>query len=208
VSDTPQSDKRVRGLLLAAIALRAANAPESAKVCEEVADHLGSLSAEHSSDGTITVQGYSFPASLAAQSPLGGLAEVLAEYDRIVDGRLDPRDAEADFVMRGSDWREIRKALRSSEHTHKAVQAGAEEQGNLRPGNESQASTSHERSTFAEGLRVASEHLKRAALDWTHPARGGFREESEACATCLLDEAENILTLADPSAKLTKEEKR
>lgn len=49
--------------------------------------------------------------SIAAASPLGGLAEVIAEYDRIVDERLDPRDAEADFVMRGSDWREIRKAL-------------------------------------------------------------------------------------------------
>ena len=36
-----------------------------------------------------------------------------SEYDGIVNGRLDPRDAEADFVMRGSDWREIRQALRS-----------------------------------------------------------------------------------------------
>ena len=46
-----------------------------------------------------------------APSPLGGLGDIITEYDRIVDGRLDPRDAEADFVMRGSDWREIRKAL-------------------------------------------------------------------------------------------------
>lgn len=42
-----------------------------------------------------------------APSPLGGFGEVLAEYDRITN-RLDPRDAEADFVMRGSDWRVIR----------------------------------------------------------------------------------------------------
>lgn len=36
------------------------------------------------------------------------VASVLTEYDGIVNGRLDPRDAEADFVMRGSDWRVIR----------------------------------------------------------------------------------------------------
>lgn len=52
----------------------------------------------------------------AAPSPIGGFTEVLAEYDRIVyggDGEipLDARDAEADFVMRGSDWRVIREAL-------------------------------------------------------------------------------------------------
>src|SRR5882672_9130401 len=41
-------------------------------------------------------------------SPLGGLGDVIAEYDRITD-HLDSLDAEADFVMRGSDWREIRK---------------------------------------------------------------------------------------------------
>lgn len=49
--------------------------------------------------------------ALAAPSPLGSLDTIVAEYDSIVNGRLDPRDAEADFVMRGSDWREIRKAL-------------------------------------------------------------------------------------------------
>ena len=51
--------------------------------------------------------------AVAAPSPLGGLTEIVAEYDGIVNGRLDPRDAEADFVMRGSDWREIRQALSS-----------------------------------------------------------------------------------------------
>jgi len=45
-----------------------------------------------------------------APSPLGELADVIAEYDSIVD-RFDRADPEADFVMRGSDWREIRKAL-------------------------------------------------------------------------------------------------
>lgn len=47
----------------------------------------------------------------SAPSPLGGFDAVLAEYDGIVNGRLDPRDAEADFVMRGSDWRAIRAEL-------------------------------------------------------------------------------------------------
>jgi hypothetical protein len=51
------------------------------------------------------------PAKPAA--PFIELAEVLKEYDAIVDGRLDPRDAEADFVMRGSDWRVLRAAFRS-----------------------------------------------------------------------------------------------
>lgn len=45
-----------------------------------------------------------------APSPLGDIEGVLAEYDGIV-GRMDYRDAEADFVMRGSDWRVIREAL-------------------------------------------------------------------------------------------------
>lgn len=43
--------------------------------------------------------------SIAAPSPLGDLADIIAEYDGI------QRDAEADFVMRGSDWRRIRQAL-------------------------------------------------------------------------------------------------
>ena len=50
--------------------------------------------------------------AIAASSPLGDLDTIIAEYDGIVNGRLDPRDAEADFVMRGSDWRCIREALR------------------------------------------------------------------------------------------------
>lgn len=48
---------------------------------------------------------------ISAPSPLGYFAAVLAEYDGIVNARLDPRDAEADFVMRGSDWRVLRRAL-------------------------------------------------------------------------------------------------
>ncbi len=48
-----------------------------------------------------------------APSPLGGLADILAEYDAIVN-RFDRADPEADFVMRGSDWREIRKALKNA----------------------------------------------------------------------------------------------
>ncbi len=45
-----------------------------------------------------------------ALSPLGDFEEVLAEYDKIV-GKLPAKDAEADFVMRGSDWREIREQI-------------------------------------------------------------------------------------------------
>lgn len=45
-----------------------------------------------------------------APSPLGDIEGVLAEYDGIV-GSMDYRDAEADFVIRGSDWRVIRKAI-------------------------------------------------------------------------------------------------
>lgn len=48
---------------------------------------------------------------ISATSPLGNFADVLAFYDELVNGRLDPREAEADFVMRGSDWRLIRGAL-------------------------------------------------------------------------------------------------
>jgi hypothetical protein len=46
----------------------------------------------------------------AAPSPLGGLADVIAEYDRIT-ANADRFDAEWDFVMRASDWRVLRAAL-------------------------------------------------------------------------------------------------
>lgn len=48
--------------------------------------------------------------SPAATSPIGDFADVVATYDDIVC-RLDRPDPEADFVMRGSDWRTIRPAI-------------------------------------------------------------------------------------------------
>lgn len=48
--------------------------------------------------------------SPAATSPIGDFADVVATYDDIVN-RLDRPDPEADFVMRGSDWRTIRPAI-------------------------------------------------------------------------------------------------
>lgn len=46
----------------------------------------------------------------AAPSPLGGLEEVVAEYDAIT-AKADRWNPEWDFVMRASDWRTIRPAI-------------------------------------------------------------------------------------------------
>jgi len=59
------------------------------------------------------VREHATTSAIEPAAPFIELAEVLKEYDAIVDGRLDPRDAEADFVMRGSDWRVLRAAFRS-----------------------------------------------------------------------------------------------
>ena len=83
-----------------------------AEVLERAAEFADEAEAWHAADN---IRALSPDAGdnvqIAAPSPLGDFADIIAEYDSIVNTRLDPRDPEADFVMRGADWRCIRALL-------------------------------------------------------------------------------------------------
>lgn len=65
-----------------------------------------------------------------APSPLGGLAEVVAEYDHIT-AKADPRNPEWDFVMRSSDYWTLRAAISPSGVQFADFRRGMEEAAKL-----------------------------------------------------------------------------